>query len=1071
MSYKAEFKSWEQLTQIDLIVAYRKAKADCFYEDGFPSAIAFAEFEDDLLTNLDALLSEWQQNKGPKNLSSYVGNHRLVPKKISVVPKKGNSNGHIHFANKAKAFEYACRFNSLVPDFRIVGEFPVKTHILSALWINMVGHKFDACLNDDDVYGARLKRLKSSDDNTDDALPFHISSIGSFKSYYGPYQKWRSDGLTAIRSELNEKRPVVAVSLDLKSFYHSIDPSFITTIDFQEEVGLTGKRALSADERDFTKALIKLYKLWGKKSEGFSENLMAVDGTIPSGLAIGLTASRIISNVLLCKWDKLIREELTPIHYGRYVDDMFLVLHDGGKINDTDSFMAFISERLTYTSGNQTKKVLVNTKGSEFWSIKFTKKYFKETQICFQASKQKLFILEGNAGVDLIDSIQSEMNKLSSEHRLMPSVDMFDNSTAAKVLIAAESSSDSADTLRRADGLSLHRLSWSIQLRQVETLARDLSPKNWVKERKEFYQFSYDHILRSDKILNHYTYLPRLLSLAISLGNWSEANKIVSATFEAINQLIEKMASDKGEAVINGIEGEKLSTNAWDALYTSLIYSFIESAAKAYPEEYKSEATNKKVKKLADTFMDSLLSKISFSEIFTNTYSDEGFYKVSPKLQRSDLAKVPYKLLKNNGVFSESNKEHLGTIQSQKKLISALAISDFINEKHLLKFLAKTQQSRLLTKSKLSYEDLYPFVFPTRAYSSSDIVELLPECIGKGTKRNTRSEMLLAKYITALRGTWVSPNLLEPIPASTKIIPSKKIKIGSKNANNVLVAISSLGTKEACFQKSASGRPDHSLNRYNQLCQLVNSVIASKPKPDYLFLPEFSLPLKWVDSISSRLMGAGINLVAGTEFRHAPNNKLKSEACLVLQDDRLGFGHWAKIWQPKIEPAPAEDEALTKIYGKSWLPIKAIDKTKPVYVHNGFHFGVMVCSELLNSKARIAFQGNVDALVVLAWNKDLATFSTLIESAALDVHAYTILVNNRMYGDSRVRSPAKENFRRDLARVKGGENDFFVTVKIDTHKLRQFQSRAKRWTNEKDPFKPVPEGFVMSKSRRVLPAK
>jgi len=1069
MNYKAEFKGWEHLTQIDLIVAYRKAKADCFYEDGFPSAVAFAEFEGDLLGNLDLLLNEWQQNKGPKKLSSYVGQHRLVPKKISVVPKNGNSNGHIHFANKAKAFEYACRFNSLVPDFRIVGEFPVKTHILSALWINMVGHKFDACLNDNDVYGARLKRLKSSDDNADDSLPFHISSIGSFKSYYGPYQKWRSDGLTAIRSELKEKRPVVAVSLDLKSFYHSIDPNFITTVDFQEEIGLKDDRALSPEERQFTKDLISLYKLWGKSSEVFSEGLMTVVEAIPSGLAIGLTASRIISNVLLCKWDKLVREELTPIHYGRYVDDMFLVLHDGGKIHDTDSFMAFISERLTFKSGNQTKKVLVNTKKSEFWSINFPKKYFKETQIRFQASKQKLFILEGSAGFDLIDSIQSEMNKLSSEHRLMPSVDMFDNSTAAKVLIASENSSDSADTLRRADGLSLHRLSWSIQLRQVETLARDLSPKSWVKERQEFYQFSYDHILCPDKILNHYTYLPRLLSLAISLGDWSEANKIVSVTFEAIAKLIESMEADKGEAVINGISGEKLSTNAWNAFYTSLIYSFIECAAKAYPEEYKSEATNKKVKKLADTFMDSLLKKISFDDVLFSNYLDQGFYEVSPKLQRSDLAKAPYKSLKHYEVYSRSDAGHSKIIKDQQDLISSLVHSDFINEKHLIKFLAKTQQSRFSVKNKLSYENIYPFVFPTRAYNSSELVELLPECIGKGTKKNSRPEMLLAKYITALRGTWVSPDLLESI--STKVIPSKKIKVGSKNANNVLVAISSLGTTEACWQKSASNQPDHSLKRYNQLCELINSVIASKPKPDYLFLPEFSLPLKWVDSISNRLMGAGINLVAGTEFRHGPFNKLKSEACLVLQDDRLGFGHWAKIWQPKIEPAPSEDEALTKIYGKSWLPIKAVDKTKPVYVHNGFHFGVMVCSELLNSKARIAFQGEVDALAVLAWNRDLATFSTLIESTALDVHAYTILVNNRVYGDSRVRSPAKESFRRDLARVQGGENDFFVTVKVDITKLRKFQSRAKRWTNDKDPFKPVPEGFVISKSRRVLPAK
>ena len=88
----------------------------------------------------------------------------------------------------------------------------------------------------------------------------------------------------------------------------------------------------------------------------------------------------------------------------------------------------------------------------------------------------------------------------------------------------------------------------------------------------------------------------------------------------------------------------------------------------------------------------------------------------------------------------------------------------------------------------------------------------------------------------------------------------------------------------------------------------------------------------------------------------------------------------------------------------------------------------MVCSELQNSKARVRFQGEVDALMVLSWNQDLETFASLVESAALDVHAYTILVNNRKYGDSRVRSPAKESFMREIARVRGGENDFVIAV-------------------------------------------
>ena len=42
-------------------------------------------------------------------------------------------------------------------------------------------------------------------------------------------------------------------------------------------------------------------------------------------------------------------------------------------------------------------------------------------------------------GIDLLDSIEKEIYELSSEHRLMPSPDQLEHSTAAKVLSAAGS--------------------------------------------------------------------------------------------------------------------------------------------------------------------------------------------------------------------------------------------------------------------------------------------------------------------------------------------------------------------------------------------------------------------------------------------------------------------------------------------------------------------------------------------------------------------------------------------------------------------------------------------------------
>ena len=51
-------------------------------------------------------------------------------------------------------------------------------------------------------------------------------------------------------------------------------------------------------------------------------------------------------------------------------------------------------------------------------------------------------------------------------------------------------------------------------------------------------------------------------------------------------------------------------------------------------------------------------------------------------------------------------------------------------------------------------------------------------------------------------------------------------------------------------------------------------------------------------------------------------------------------------------------------------------------------------------------------------NSDTETFNALVESAALDIHAYIIQCNNRQYGDSRIRAPYKDRWKRDLLRVK-----------------------------------------------------
>ncbi|MYA81009.1 MAG: hypothetical protein F4X39_10870 [Acidobacteriia bacterium] len=223
-----------------------------------------------------------------------------------------------------------------------------------------------------------------------------------------------------------------------------------------------------------------------------------------------------------------------------------------------------------------------------------------------------------------------------------------------------------------------------------------------------------------------------------------------------------------------------------------------------------------------------------------------------------------------------------------------------------------------------------------------------------------------------------------------------------------------------------------------------------------------------MDSIANKLLASKISLIAGVEYRHLKHDRVTNEVVLALTDNRLGFASSVMYWQKKSAPAPAEEEELENMHGRRWgvMPNKA---PVTVYRHFGFEFGLLLCSELQDITFQQKYQGEVDALFVLSWNKDLETFGSLIEAAALNVHAYVGLVNNRLFGDSRLRVPAKEHHLRDQCRLHGGLNDFAAVVELDIGELRRFQSRAKNRPQADDPFKPVPQGFKIAARRHEVP--
>lgn len=64
--------------------------------------------------------------------------------------------------------------------------------------------------------------------------------------------------------------------------------------------------------------------------------------------------------------------------------------------------------------------------------------------------------------------------------------------------------------------------------------------------------------------------------------------------------------------------------------------------------------------------------------------------------------------------------------------------------------------------------------------------------------------------------------------------------------------------------------------------------------------------------------------------------------------------------------------------------------------------------------------------------------------------------------DSRIHSPNKDDFRREVVRLRGGDNNHVVVGTLEIRELKDFQSHH---CSPSGPYKPIPMGFEISGQR------
>ena len=599
----------------------------------------------------------------------------------------------------------------------------------------------------------------------------------------------------------------------------------------------------------------------------------------------------------------------------------------------------------------------------------------------------------------------------------MPQLDDTD------VAFVSDDLGEKADNLRSADGLIIKKAAFSIKLRNMETLNRNLLPQYWEETRHKFLHSCIENIFVLPVFFDYFKNISRIIRLAT-----------VCEDFDILVKILKKCSD-----ICRFLHRQKICSEAKYENFTPYFIRVIkESIVSSFPLKFSQNAKSKLIRVLSEATDE----KWEFYDWGKWLSDFTSIQNLSRNYYLHDIGMQAFKshfIGKENDKFSVPKKDIAKSVFSAKEMIPC----------DVLKGL------ELLFKAKERGKLPLGVVFATRPISLLELYILFSDV---ADPRCTRA---VDELIFALRGFTPAKNM-------------PKIDKGILTINDAVKPLNELGIATACWKTedeswiaSIKRMDDPDKTRYERFSRLIDEALTKGKNCHYFIMPELSVPFEWFLTAALKLKKCGISFIAGVEYCHKSRTKITNKVWASLLHDSLGFPSLMLYSQDKQMPALHEKREVERISDRDFSP-DICWKNPPIIQHGNLFFSILICSELTNIAYRSYLRGKIDILFVPAWNQDLETFNALVESAALDIHSYVVECNDRAYGDTRIRCPHKDSWARDILRTKGGACDYLVTAIVDIELLRRFQSS---YDSPSKPFKPVPDGFKIAFARKALPLK
>jgi len=843
--------------------------------------------------------------------------------------------------------------NKKVSKVNFTIDIPVELLILDIMWTLFV-KKIYAEHHGDFVYSHAGQFKKGVFNKEEDLISgINFKSNRCFEPYFQCYTKWRNKALdSALETCKNEN--TVMISLDLKSFYYYIDFDFRNFAKvFDNDERYTKIQFLTSMISDI---YTKYTELVVKYKKGITKS---VGKTV---FPIGLISPLILRDIALEGVDNSIETGLSPKYYGRYVDDMLIVVGTG---------------LIEHISAEQIiENILVKKRILKAKNVNGEYEFFTEPSVKLQGEKVNCFYFEKGKENVLLDVYCKKIKKNSSEANLLPDIDVLSDSFNIRAYTM--NSSDDSMKIRNLEFMESDNYNATMFINGLKGILKNAS---------------YDKM-----------YIENYLADIVNFYSGSQAIEF-SNTWRTIFELL-ILCKDKDRANTFFLNVKKEIEN--------LSFDYIE----------EDEIYSKKKQTILNKLKRSLLLKLDISiGLAVALDYDRGKLKkhkvLGHKIRQANM-------LSHNMVSFPLINYSMSDSINEIPLIN-MNLNAILSDVTIRKKIFKLDDEKIRWSPRFIHlHELYFCVFYFTIGSKNKFVRDDNDSIFKRYVRmNCLSEKIPNPIIYDEEKFFEEVNIARKDVIITDKCDKKNTKVGLVNTKI---------NEDEVIDILLHPEKGITVNRKQSLYQILNA--AKEEKVKYLVFPEFYMPALWLSDIGNFAKQYGITVVTGLQYI-ACNDRVFNTVCVIASTcGKTYFKNMIPLIREKNYYAPEERMELAALGYVSKNP------SKPTYymVNNGREkFSTILCFEFTDIASRLIMKGEVDFLCVPQLNRDTNYFSSIVESAARDLHTLVVQANTSKYGDSRVTGPYKTDFK-DILKIKGGENDILIVGDLEVKALQKFKN-------------------------------